>query len=220
MSVFVCKWWEDSSPTFCDDLKQFSHYAFRVHDLDKNADGSPVKTHYHGCIYSDTHLALSTLIKRFPSVHFETMRGSRKDGYDYLTHKNNPEKAQYSIDGIITDKAEFWQDTTKNTAKKDDKDDWVVSAVLTAFENKGRFSYDQMRSFLELYGRDFVFNYNKVLDFAQDLYKKQVNETHDKLTDLQYRRLLRVRTFRVKKEIFYNACRLSCKLGRKTRKGV
>lgn len=75
-----------------------------LHDRDVNADGEPKKPHYHVMIFYQGPTSYN-VVKRLtdglnqpiPQV-VEQVRGY----YRYLTHMDNPEKAQYSASGIQT----------------------------------------------------------------------------------------------------------------------
>ena len=75
-----------------------------LHDKDIDADGKPKKAHHHIILaYSGptTYNAVRTLtesLKQPIPQALEQVRGY----YRYLTHKDNPEKAQYSEDDIKT----------------------------------------------------------------------------------------------------------------------
>lgn len=74
-----------------------------LHDRDLEADGvTPKKPHWHVILaYSgpQTYKAVKTLTDRFNApapIPLDAIRGY----YRYFTHKDNPEKAQYSEEGI------------------------------------------------------------------------------------------------------------------------
>lgn len=75
-----------------------------LHDRDVNADGEPKKAHYHviACYegpttYSNVKALTDRLSQPIPQP-LEQVRGY----YRYLTHADNPEKAQYSAADIQT----------------------------------------------------------------------------------------------------------------------
>lgn len=75
-----------------------------LHDKDINADNTPKKAHYHVILaYSgptsfNVVKQLTDTLKQPIPQPLEQIRGY----YRYLTHKDNPEKAQYSDDDIKT----------------------------------------------------------------------------------------------------------------------
>lgn len=69
-----------------------------LHDRDTNATGEPKKPHYHVMVFYQGPTAFSVVERYTKSLNqpipqpVEQVRGY----YRYLTHKDNPEKAQYS----------------------------------------------------------------------------------------------------------------------------
>lgn len=74
-----------------------------LHDADIRLDGSPKKPHRHIILRYDnttTYNHVLELTRRYNAtipLRIESFKGA----YDYLTHKNHPDKAQYSSDDII-----------------------------------------------------------------------------------------------------------------------
>lgn len=75
-----------------------------LHDKDINPDGTPKKAHYHVIMCYSGPTALSVVKKLTDSLNqpnpqaLEQVRGY----YRYLTHKDNPEKYQYSAAEVST----------------------------------------------------------------------------------------------------------------------
>lgn len=75
-----------------------------LHDKDVNADGEPKKAHYHVILvygntttYNNVKSLTDSLNQPIPQA-LEQIRGY----YRYFTHKDNPEKYQYSDSDIVT----------------------------------------------------------------------------------------------------------------------
>lgn len=75
-----------------------------LHDKDVNADGEPKKAHYHVILvygntttFNNVKSLTDSLNQPIPQA-LEQIRGY----YRYLTHKDNPEKYQYSDTDIVT----------------------------------------------------------------------------------------------------------------------
>lgn len=75
-----------------------------LHDKDVNADGEPKKAHYHVILvygntttFNNVKSLTDSLNQPIPQA-LEQIRGY----YRYLTHKDNPEKYQYSDSDIVT----------------------------------------------------------------------------------------------------------------------
>lgn len=75
-----------------------------LHDRDVNATGEPKKPHYHVMVFYQGPTAFSVVDRYTKSLNqpipqpVEQVRGY----YRYLTHKDNPEKAQYDEKDIQT----------------------------------------------------------------------------------------------------------------------
>ena len=148
-----------------------SHYAYIKHDSDKitkedieegseQKEGDIKKLHFH------------VILKTIRPYSAKTVRGWFRnenndiDGlcqlcntplamYEYLTHKNNPEKYQYSESNIICDDKEHFS--------KDYDNDKLQSAVLELLE--GAYLTDMIRK----YGRDFIIHYKSIKAIIEDI---------------------------------------------------
>lgn len=75
-------------------------YALISHDKDKNADG-PAMLHFHVCLFFNTVVKFKYVKEVFPYGNIQPMKNSHAS-IQYLIHKNNPEKTQYSKSDIFT----------------------------------------------------------------------------------------------------------------------
>ena len=89
---------------FCDRYTN-TKYAYICHDKDISPDGA-VPTHYHIYFKFKTPVHFPYLKEAFPYGDIEKSR-SGNACVQYLIHKNNPEKTQYSKDEVISN---FTQD--------------------------------------------------------------------------------------------------------------
>lgn len=91
----------DIIKSFCD--KTFK-YAYALHDKD---DKSP---HYHIVCSFKRNLSYNQVRKMFPDNQntFIEQCFDRYKSYEYLTHKNNPDKFQYSQDIISTNDKKYF----------------------------------------------------------------------------------------------------------------
>lgn len=96
----------ESMPENWKDIITASHVPCVIsplHDKDVNPDGTPKKPHYHIMFcYPNTTTGSSAshiLAQLGSSLHAERVM-SAVGNYRYLTHRDNPEKAQYSEDDI------------------------------------------------------------------------------------------------------------------------
>ena len=75
-----------------------------LHDKDVNADNSPKKAHFHVNVMFDavkTKEQATELFKSFGGVGCEVVNSERSYAR-YLCHLDNPEKAQYPIDEVVS----------------------------------------------------------------------------------------------------------------------
>lgn len=96
----------ESMPENWKDIITASHVPCvmsPLHDKDVNPDGTPKKPHYHIMFcYPNTTTGTSAshiLAQLGSSLHAERVM-SAVGNYRYLTHRDNPEKAQYSEDDL------------------------------------------------------------------------------------------------------------------------
>ena len=97
----------DSAPSNWRDILQETGCMYAIspyHDMDINADGSLKKPHYHIIVCYDGPTSYNVIKRITDSVNatipqpLEQIRGY----YRYFTHKDNPEKYQYSEKDITT----------------------------------------------------------------------------------------------------------------------
>lgn len=97
----------DSAPTNWREILQDTGLSIAIspyHDKDINPDGSFKKPHYHIILLFDGPTTYNNVKSLTDSLNqpepkpLEQVRGY----YRYLTHKDNPEKAQYSESDIVT----------------------------------------------------------------------------------------------------------------------
>lgn len=158
--------------------ERISHYAFIKHDKDvyenelKDEDGNVLhavgdlkKEHYH--ILVDFYNACSiNACKRI----FKTENDNAKvevindvvSSYRYLTHEDNPEKAQYSKDMIVSDNINYYEHLCIIGAKKD-SDNMAMDIINDILANVNP------RILVHRYGRDFVIHMNQYYDCAREI---------------------------------------------------
>ena len=104
---YACVVYPDSAPDNWIDIISSSKIPVFIspfHNLDKNPNGEPKKPHYHVMIMYEsvkTKEQAIEFIQSFGGVGCEVINSIR--GYArYLTHKDNPEKVQYSEDDVLS----------------------------------------------------------------------------------------------------------------------
>lgn len=133
--------WEDIIKTSADEV-----YRSPLHDKDFNADNTPKKAHYHFLLYYKGNKSFSqikaitdSLGQPIPQVV------SNKTGYiRYMTHCDNPEKAQYSradikCYGLAKDINEFFM----TQADKDNE----LNEILNFCQQNKIYSLDKLRQY-------------------------------------------------------------------------
>lgn len=161
--------------TIAEHAKQIMHYAFIKHDKDVKPDGSLIEPHFHVVLYLRTDFSLQTVINWFKefdqSNTMAEILSSKTRAYEYLTHKNNPEKYQYEKDEVITDSSSFWYD--KNARS--------YECVLSIARGADPFFL------VREYGRDYVLNaakYEAMADkFRACLDDKLLDQTVERSVD-------------------------------------
>lgn len=89
--------------SFCDRYSG-AKYAYICHDKDTTPDGA-APTHYHIFFRFKSPVHFPYIKEAFPYGDIERVR-SANACVQYLIHKNNPEKAQYSKDAVFTNMAQ------------------------------------------------------------------------------------------------------------------
>lgn len=89
--------------SFCDRYSG-AKYAYICHDKDTTPDGA-APTHYHIFFKFKSPVHFPYIKESFPYGDIERVR-SANACVQYLIHKNNPEKAQYSKDAVFTNMAQ------------------------------------------------------------------------------------------------------------------
>lgn len=132
---FCCVLYPDSTSYDTDKLIKAlaqEHLTFAVspiHDKDINADGSFKKGHYHLLLAYSSATTLSNIRGWFkacgmPESELHSIRvcASGVGYYRYLTHKGNPEKAQYDDSDIrvFNDSDELFKKFSKTASDKID----------------------------------------------------------------------------------------------------
>lgn len=92
---------------FCEVLEKNKHvkeYAFIVHDKDRNADGLLKEPHIHCVLRLDNANGFKTIGNWFgvPANCVGRITGRLSDALNYLTHRNAPDKFQYSDDEVVS----------------------------------------------------------------------------------------------------------------------
>jgi hypothetical protein len=126
-------------------------YAFILHDKDIQPDGSPKMPHYHLLISKRSGIRLTPFIKACDENTHISVANSKTFCYEYLTHKNNPEKFAYSS----SDVREFHRDVDTYSATTKERYESTYSQMLDDINTLSR------RDMAIKYGRDYMLNYQR-----------------------------------------------------------
>ena len=145
-----------------------SAYAYILHDMDINENGEIKTPHFHIAIILKQPTTLNRICSYF--------KGEETDGtpinclgkptisnsaiYDYLTHKNEPEKHQYSETAIISSNKQKFQEIETQADNTFD----ILEDLLNG---------KQLREMVRLYGRDFLIHYNQYKMLAFDIKEEE-----------------------------------------------
>lgn len=97
----------ESAPTNWKDMLQDEHIPCHIsplHDKDTTEDGTPKKPHYHIMLMFDsvkTRQQAEKIFRKIGGVGIEPVNSPRAYAR-YLCHLDNPEKAQYPIEEVVS----------------------------------------------------------------------------------------------------------------------
>lgn len=139
-------------------------YAYILHNLDTNADGELKTVHTHILLYTFNAHTPRAVCKWFTCVDdsgkpintlFEPIHNNIA-AYDYLTHKNNPDKYQYKETDIIAYNPDYFTDneTTEDNGYN------ALNDLLQGVP---------LRQIARTYGRDFIRYYSAYKNLANDI---------------------------------------------------
>lgn len=111
-----------NTPEALAQLRQIPNVAYILHDKDKHDDGQPKKPHYHCLKIFNSPTTQGSFERLIPNINSNQFRkvASQDGALLYLTHANNPEKAQYPRESIWTnmpDRINRTYDNVKDVAK-------------------------------------------------------------------------------------------------------
>lgn len=130
------------------------NYAYIFHNKDGN------EPHYHYLFQLKNNTTPSAFLNAYNIKMHSEVAYSPLACFEYLTHKNNPEKIQYSFDDIVA------LDINK----------FLSLSASGNEDNKNLRTYDLLQDIINnipleemvfKYGRDYVLNFKKYQDFAR-----------------------------------------------------
>lgn len=167
---------EQIHDVFSRKANQIAHYAYITHDKDVNSDGQPKETHTHiiVCLVNNVNLTTfenwfkgyTDIVGKPVNTFVETVK-SVTSMYEYLTHKNDPEKYQYKdTDIVATDHSYF----TDNQRSESDPVFMWVEMLLNG---------TSLREVAKIGGRDFIYHYSAVRVLLNDIREEEERAMQD-----------------------------------------
>lgn len=162
--------------------ERLTWWAYIIHSRDVKENGEPKKSHYHLLLQWDAsdHHAKENIAKAFKPLYkgfesqliVETVKSINKQ-CRYLMHLDNKEKAQYSIDEIVTCDMETYQEYIATTIKEKEIDkmlDELLDMALNDYNNKKEMTSGQVLLYFKRLGRldYYLRNSNKILQLISD----------------------------------------------------
>lgn len=118
-----------------------------LHDRDVNPDGSPKKPHWHGILSFDSLKSpeqVAELVAPLNGPKPIKPNGTMRNCAAYLTHANNPEKAQYSPGDVLSFGGIDYREALLRTADKygyiGEMMDWCDEQGVRSYANLLRFA--------------------------------------------------------------------------------
>lgn len=141
-------------------------FSYCVHDMDKDKEKhthiilllnspryvSTVKNWFNGYV-DDSGNTVNTLCQKCHNV---------TSAFDYLIHKDNPEKYQYDPCLRITSDLQFFSETSDN-------EDVAKLALFDLLDGV------PLREVAKRYGRDFIYHYGHIKDLLHDILCEEEN---------------------------------------------
>ncbi len=134
-------------------LDEAFHYAVIFHDRDKDVD-----PHHHILVTFKQNKSFDSVRKLVQSTQ-NTLVQELDDwvgDFQYLTHKNAPDKWQYLDEEVLSDDIDFWLRKSKEASKGED--DFIYDLLDSGM------SYREMAI---KYGRDYMRNFRYYNEFKE-----------------------------------------------------
>lgn len=150
--------------TFKPLLDRATHWAYAYHDLDKDDDGELKPPHYHLLLHFKTACSVNSCIKYILSKQnvFGEECVSPHGAFEYLWHKNNPEKYQYDRSVVVTHNAVYWDRFLPDIRDRTNID--FIEDLLNGVD---------MVTMAKRYGRDYMKNYRAYEDFVEESKRRE-----------------------------------------------
>ena len=147
-------------------IDNIRYYAFIVHDKDVDENGQPKPKHIHLALCLNSARTLAQLTPRFTDINsnagncYGQPTRSNRAIIEYFTHKNQPEKHQYSEDDILSNNLDYF----KNDETDEDNTYMIIQDLLNG---------KSLQQVAKTYGRAFLYHYRDFKAFIEDVKQEQ-----------------------------------------------
>lgn len=183
--------YEDSAPDDWELQLESTGIPFvrsPYHDSDVNPDGSPKKAHWHLIVSYNNSTTYNNIkgLRKITHGPFPIKCMSVSGSYAYLTHKNNPEKAQYSTALIV--RFNGWEKVLEASEVTKIKDELTIMVMTEDITEYGELmiavqamdgDYKQVASGNTVYFRAVIESYYRNPKRMLCRYLKQIDEKED-----------------------------------------
>lgn len=140
-------------------------FEYIFHDKDLQDDGTPKEPHFHVNLILYDAKTLSVVRRWFQGVDVHGVDANTLGqicmdiggAHDYLTHKENPDKFQYSSDDIVSSDTSLFEGTV------DQSEDVAFLALNDMLEGV------PLQDIAKRYGRDFIYHYGHIKQVYVDI---------------------------------------------------
>ena len=146
-------------------LKYGTKWEYIFHDKDVKEDGTLKEPHWHINIILrewKTIKGVCNLIEGSQNSLAIPMNDKR-DAHEYLTHKNDPDKFQYSENLIKSSEKKLWKEIESKTDENENFIEIVESQAMTLREKAIRL------------GKDYIKNYFKYESFIKEMQEQEAD---------------------------------------------
>lgn len=171
---FMCYLDESSiQRCICQNRRKIRSYGYILHDKDTDDNGCLKEPHYHGVIRTYSQFTLYQFYSWFKPYLFELNEETKQFdkkinlvpeftsdlqmSVNYLTHKDNPEKFQYSVNDIMSDDL---QDLSCVVDKCYDSSYDLVNDIID-----GKTELELLKK----YGREYVYHRTQYRELAYQI---------------------------------------------------
>ena len=156
----------------------FNHYAYIMHDKDNEE-----QPHYHICLEYKNARTFTQVKAMFEGAHVEEME-YKNMSYQYLIHKNDPDKYQYQIDNVMTLEKDYYT-LMLNNNEYDKLDtttliEAINSGIHTYTELILKFGLNQVNMYHNLINKLFNEQFERQLSIKNDEIKR-LEKSNDEL---------------------------------------